>query len=96
MSNGMTAKAIGTRWKETAEREWKGLMDTPLGDLVDHGFSHIAAERAVLATLLRFYFDEAEQYQFWEDARDGKPLDEWIDRLVKAVKRGPIVWPETP
>jgi len=84
----------GHGWKETAEIILKGLRDESLGDFLDHRLKEIASELTVFEVLRDTYFDDRENQDLYNDVHDGKPLDEWIKKLVAAIRRGPIKWPE--
>ena len=84
----------GHGWKGTAEIILKGLRDESLGDFLDHRLKEIASELTVFEVLRDTYFDDRENQDLYDDVRDGKPLDEWIKKLVAAIRRGPIKWPE--
>lgn len=94
----MTDMEKYTVWTDMAGRDWKelvkiileGLKDDTLGDLLDHRLKEIASELALLEVLMGSHFDEVEMMEFFDDVGSGKPMDRWADRLVKAVRRGPI------
>ena len=96
--NRMKAKTqlryvAGRDWKESAEIALEALRDETLGELLDGRLREIASELTVLEVLRSTYFDEVEDRDFYEDVHDGKPLEKWVVKLVKAIKRGPIEWP---
>ncbi len=95
----MTAKTglryvAGRGWKESAEIALEALRDETLGDLLNGRLRETASELTVLEVLRNTYFDEVEDEDFYEDVHNGKPLDTWVAKLVEAIKRGPIEWPE--
>jgi len=84
----------GRDWKEVHEAVLKGLRDESLGDFLDSRFKQIASELTMLEVLTDTYFDDEENEGLWKDGKEGKSLEKWAVRLVKAIKRGPIEWEE--